>query len=178
MPATSARTEHAGPTPVAARLRAARGVQAHGRHVRGRGARVIDAAADEFGGLDGAVNNAGIVSGPTARLHEVAEADWERVLAVNLTGVWLSMKYELPHLLAAGGGSIVNMSSIAVLVASRAGSGAYGTTKHGVIGLTKTAAFEYAGDGVRVNAVCLGVIRTPLVEEMVASGHIGEGADG
>ena len=89
---------------------------------------------------------------------------WQRVLNVNLTGVWLCMKYEIPHMLKQGGGAIVNTASVAGLVGI-AGNAAYNASKHGVVGLTKTAALEYAKHGIRINAVCPGVIGTAFIQQ-------------
>lgn len=117
---------------------------------------------DAFGRLDFACNNAGI-GGPAAPAGEYPVDGWQKVIAVNLNGVFYSMRYEIPAMLKVGGGSIVNMASILALVGF-AGSCAYVAAKHGVIGLTQTAASEYATQGVRVNAVCPGFIETPLLE--------------
>ena len=122
---------------------------------------MVSRALDLYGRLDCAHNNAGISTarGPTA---EYAEDTWDEVIATNLTGVWLCMKYEIKQMLAQGSGAIVNTASIAGLVGI-AGNAGYVASKHGVVGLTRAAAIEYAKDGIRVNAVCPGYIQTPLI---------------
>jgi len=127
---------------------------------------LVARAVERFGRLDCAHNNAGI-SGPTALLHGIERADWDRTLAVNLTGIFLCMKHEIHQMLEQGEGAIVNTSSGAGLVATP-GMATYCASKHAILGLTKTAAVETAGSGVRVNAVCPGSTDTPMLRSMMA----------
>lgn len=124
---------------------------------------LVGGAVESYGRLDCAVNNAGI-EGALAPTADYPDETWNRVLGVNLTGVFLCMKHEIPRMLETGGGSIVNVASILGLVGF-ANAPAYTAAKHGAVGLTKVAALEYAPLGVRVNALCPGFIETPMVME-------------
>jgi NAD(P)-dependent dehydrogenase (short-subunit alcohol dehydrogenase family) len=131
---------------------------------------MVASAVSAFGRLDCAFNNAGIapaaVGAGGLRVGDIDQAAWDRILAVNLTGVWLCMKHELAQMERQGSGAIVNTSSIAGLV-GLPGSNAYVASKHGVVGLTKAAAIDHAAGGVRVNCVCPGYVDTPLSQEAV-----------
>jgi NAD(P)-dependent dehydrogenase (short-subunit alcohol dehydrogenase family) len=127
---------------------------------------MVRKAVSQYGGLDLAFNNAGLV-GSVAGIVETPEEDWNRVVATNLTGVWLCMKFEIPEMLKRGRGAIVNNGSVTGLVGS---PGVVGNvaSKHGVSGLTKSAALQYATQGIRVNAVAPGLVRTPTADRITA----------
>jgi len=122
---------------------------------------MIETVVDTFGSLDAAHNNAGI-EGDNEATVEQTEENWNRVIGTNLKGVWLCMKHEIPAMLKSDGGAIVNTSSISGQTG--AGAAPYVASKHGILGLTRTAAVEHAQNGVRVNAICPGTVDTPVAE--------------
>ena len=131
-------------------------------------AAAVARAVSHFGTLDIAVNAAG-VGGAEVRTAEYPPEVWDAVIDINLTGVWRSMRHEIPVMLAAGRGTIVNVASVAGLGGFPRHS-AYAASKHGVVGLTRTAALEYGRKGIRINALCPGFTRTPMVDSMLDAG--------
>ncbi|WP_316777178.1 SDR family NAD(P)-dependent oxidoreductase [Pedobacter antarcticus] len=123
--------------------------------------KLVKTTIEQFGALHIAVNNAGI-GGPAARTGEYPVDDWDKVISINLSGVFYGLRYQIPAMLEHGGGSIINMASILGQVGTKL-SGAYVAAKHGVVGLTKSAALEYAEQNIRINSVGPGYIRTPLL---------------
>lgn len=126
---------------------------------------LVQGAMERFGRLDFAFNNAGI-EGERGDVRVCTAENWQHVLDVNLTGPWNGMKYEIPAMLESGGGCIVNNASIAGLVGFQ-GMPAYVASKHGLVGLTRNVALDFARQGIRVHAVCPGVIRTPMVQRVM-----------
>jgi NAD(P)-dependent dehydrogenase (short-subunit alcohol dehydrogenase family) len=132
---------------------------------------MIGTALDRFGALDILFNNAGI-AGENGRLADQSEANWHRVLSINLTGVYHGMRYAIPVMIERGGGTIISTASVAGMV-GWAGAAAYSAAKAGVINLTRTAAIEYARWNIRVNCICPGVVHTPLLDGILG----GDAAD-
>lgn len=131
-------------------------------------AAAVARTVDHFGGLDIAINAAG-VGGAEVRTADYPVETWDAVIDINLTGVWRSMRHQIPVMLAAGRGAIVNVASVAGLGGFPRHS-AYAAAKHGVVGLTRTAALEYARKGLRINALCPGFTLTPMVQDMLDAG--------
>jgi NAD(P)-dependent dehydrogenase (short-subunit alcohol dehydrogenase family) len=125
----------------------------------------VNTCVEVYGGLDCAFNNAGIDGTLMVPMADYKKEIWDQVIATNLTGTFLCMKYEIPEMLKHGGGAIVNMSAVAGLRSGRRVGAAYNASKYGIIGLTTTGAVEYASQGIRVNAVCPAMIRTPMADK-------------
>lgn len=132
---------------------------------------IVEKTVKKFGSLHIAVNNAGI-GGESNKIGDMSVEGWQKVIAVNLSGVFYGMHYQLPEIIKSGGGSIINMASILGAVGFP-NSAAYVAAKHGVVGMTKSAAWEYANEGVRINSVGPAFIKTPLVDENLDSETLG-----
>ena len=135
-------------------------------------AALVAAVVERHGRLDCAFNNAGI-AGALAPLADLPEESWDRVIGVNLKGVFLCMQHEIRQMLKQGGGAIVNTASVVGLVGGQT-MGAYSASKHGIVGLTRVAALEYGRQGIRINAVCPGAVRTPMLDHQAREGGFTE----
>jgi NAD(P)-dependent dehydrogenase (short-subunit alcohol dehydrogenase family) len=131
--------------------------------------RMVDAGVERFGQLNVLYNNAGIMPDEDTSVVETSEATWERVLDINLKSIFLTCKHGIPHLIAAGGGSVINIASFVALVGCTVPQDAYTASKGGVLSLTRSLAVQYGPRGVRANAICPGPILTPLMETLFAS---------